>query len=129
LKHDEYESERKRKRGQVCMITVDGVTVCIDPSLPLFNEMGRKYSMIIVAILRQKEEGINFNQIISFIPFSSTTIISRRLKKLAEIGIIEKLNSDGHLIYKLTKFGKELSDLLVPLMHLAEIHYGVKVTE
>jgi hypothetical protein len=48
---------------------------------------------------------------------------------LAEIGIIEKLNSDGHLIYKLTKFGKELSDLLVPLMHLAEIHYGVKVTE
>jgi hypothetical protein len=60
LKHDEYESERKRKRGQVCMITVDGVTVCIDPSLPLFNEMGRKYSMIIVAILRQKEEGIKF---------------------------------------------------------------------
>jgi DNA-binding HxlR family transcriptional regulator len=111
------------------MINVDGMTVCIDPSLPLFNELGKKYSMIILAILKHKEDGINFNQIISFIPFSSTTIISRRLKKMVEIGLIEKLNDRERLIYRLTDFGKELSDLIVPLMHLAEIHYGIKLTE
>ena len=48
---------------------------------------------------------------------------------MVEIGLIEKLNDRERLIYRLTDFGKELSDLIVPLMHLAEIHYGIKLTE
>lgn len=125
MKYDEYETERTRRRRQICMVEVDGRMVCIDPSLPLFSELGKKYTMTILTILKHKEEGINFNQIIRFIPFSSTAIISRRLKELAGMGLIEKLNNGEHVIYRLTEFGNELSELIVPLMHLAEIHYGV----
>ena len=41
------------------------------------------------------------------IPFSSSTIISRRLKELQENGLVKKISESGRISYKLTGLGCE----------------------
>ena len=64
----------------------------------------------------------NFNEILNDIPFSSSTIISRRLKDLQENGLVEKISESGRISYKLTDLGSKLREALHPLLILMDTY-------
>ncbi|MGC8608570.1 MAG: winged helix-turn-helix transcriptional regulator [Thermoplasmata archaeon] len=99
-------------------------TVCVDPSLPLLSLVGKKYTMLILGVIGNKERRKNFNEILLDIPHSSTTIVSKRLKELVDFGLIRRNESDNGVTYSLTEFGQNVRTSLLPLLRLME--YSVK---
>lgn len=95
-------------------------TVCIDPSLPLLSLIGRKYTMMIVGVIGNKGNRKNFNEILRDIPYSSSTIISRRLKELQDFRLIQRSEGTDGVNYALTSFGKNVRETLLPLLRLGE---------
>ncbi len=102
------------------MIEYGDSTVCIDPSLPLLNLIGKKYTMMVLGVIGNRENRKNFNEILRDIPYSSSTIISRRLKELYDAGLIERNSGVDGITYSLTEFGENVRESLLPLLHLAE---------
>ena len=95
-------------------------TVCIDPSLPLLSLIGRKYTMMIIGVIGNKGNRKNFNEILRDIPYSSSTIISRRLKELQGFRLINRNNGKDGVTYSLTGFGLNVREGLMPLLRLGE---------
>ena len=58
-----------------------------------------------------------FNDIRRGVPRISTTLLSQRLRKLAEIGVVERVRSAGGAEYRLTAAGEELRPLVMALGH------------
>lgn len=102
------------------MIEDKGSTVCIDPSLPLLNLVGKKYTMLVLGVIGNRGARKNFNEILRDIPNSSSTIISRRLKELQNYGLIKKSERVDGVTYSLTSFGQNVRESLMPLLHLVE---------
>jgi len=84
------EEKRAENRIKACMIDDGQRKVCIDPALPIMNLLGKKYTMMIIGVIGNEGNRKNFNEILSDIPFSSSTIISRRLKNLVNAGIVAR---------------------------------------
>ncbi|MGC8562715.1 MAG: winged helix-turn-helix transcriptional regulator [Thermoplasmata archaeon] len=114
------DQKRFLNKNKACMIDDQNSTVCIDPSLPLLNLIGKKYTMMILGVIGNKGNRKNFNEILRDIPFSSSTIISRRLKELQDLSLIERSDVAGGITYSLTRFGKDVRESLLPLLHLTE---------
>ena len=102
------------------MIEDNGSTVCVDPLLPLLNLIGKKYSMMVLGVIGNKGTRKNFNEILSDIPNSSSTIISKRLKDLQDYNLIQRSEGVNGVTYSLTKFGQEVRQGLMPLLHLVD---------
>lgn len=102
------------------MIEDNGSTVCIDPSLPLLDLIGKKYTMMILGVIGNKENRKNFNEILRDIPYSSSTIISRRLKELQVLRLISRSEDMDGVNYSLTEFGRNVRESLLPLLHMVE---------
>ncbi len=113
---DRLERARIEKRHGACMIRIADTELCVDPSLPFLNLIGKKYTMLILGVIGNQPDGANFNEILGDIPFSSSTIISRRLKELASLNIILKDERDGRTTYSLTEQGLVLRNALIPLI-------------
>jgi DNA-binding HxlR family transcriptional regulator len=58
-----------------------------------------------------------FNDIRRGVPRISTTLLSQRLRKLEEIGVVERVRSAGGAEYRLTAAGEELRPLVMALGH------------
>ncbi len=102
------------------MLEYGGALVCVDPALPTLGTIGKKYTMMIIGVIGNKGNKKNFNEIVNDIPFSSRTIISKRLKEMQRQGIIEKLNYNARISYSLTPLGVKLRNSLVPLLRILE---------
>jgi DNA-binding HxlR family transcriptional regulator len=102
------------------MIQDGDSTVCIDPSLPVLNQIGKKYTMMVLGVIGNTDNRKNFNEILNDIPFSSSTIISKRLKELQESGFILKHNRPEGITYSLTEFGLDVRNALIPLFRVIE---------
>ena len=113
-----YKLERVRMENHQisCMIKMADTELCVDPSLPFLNLIGKKYTVLILGVIGNQSEGANFNEILRDIPFSSSTIISRRLKELVIMDIIFKINGGDRITYSLTEQGQVLRDALIPLI-------------
>jgi DNA-binding HxlR family transcriptional regulator len=98
------------------MINNAGTYLCVDPSLPFLKIIGMKYTILILGVIGNRPGGTNFNEILMSIPFSSSTIISKRLKELVKLDIISKFNVDDRIIYSLTVQGQVIRDALIPLI-------------
>ncbi|MEM4778827.1 MAG: helix-turn-helix domain-containing protein [Thermoplasmatales archaeon] len=114
------EKERLQNRNKACMIEDYDSVVCIDPSIPLLNLIGKKYTMMVLGVIGNKGNRKNFNEILRDIPYSSSTIISKRLKELQDLGLIERNVGEKGVTYSLTSFGKSVRESLLPLLRLAE---------
>lgn len=114
------EVARIENRRKACMIEFGESTVCVDASIPILNLLGKKYTSLIIGVVGNSGEKKNFNEILRDIPFSSTTIISGRLKDLSEAGIIARIQRSDGISYSLTQFGKELRSSLLPLITTVE---------
>ncbi|MEM0128024.1 MAG: helix-turn-helix domain-containing protein [Thermoplasmatales archaeon] len=102
------------------MIECNQKMICVDPAIPVIGLIGKKYTIMIIGVLGNEGNRKNFNEILSDIPFSSSTIISKRLKELRNAGIIERKDYKGTVNYSLTKFGIKLRRALIPLFKLME---------
>ena len=58
-----------------------------------------------------------FNDIRRGVPRISTTLLSQRLRKLEQIGVVERVRSGGGAEYRLTAAGEELRPLVMALGH------------
>ena len=107
---------RVKNRTKACMIEYGESVVCVDPSLSVLDLIGKKYTMMIIGVIGNSGDRKNFNEILNDIPFSSSTIISRRLKDLQRSGLIEKINGTGRISYRLTKLGWSVREAIHPLL-------------
>ena len=76
------EDRRISNRKRACMLEYGDSLVCVDPSLGILELIGKKYTIMIIGVIGNSGNRKNFNEILNDIPFSSSTIISRRLKEL-----------------------------------------------
>lgn len=114
------EERRKVNKVKACMMEYGDRTVCIDPTIPLLSLIGKKYTMLILGVLGNGNNKKNFNEILRDIPYSSSTIISRRLKELQNAGLVTKIKESSGIKYNLTEFGKNVRKSLMPLFLLME---------
>ena len=111
---------RLENKSKACMIESGDFTVCIDPSLPLLNLIGKKYTMMVLGVIGNKGNRKNFNEILNDIPYSSSTIISKRLKDLQNFHLIQRHDGADGVTYSLSIFGQNVRESLLPLLHLVE---------
>ena len=90
-----------------CMLHENGKTICIDPSLPIFRLIGKRYTMFILGIIGNNNTRKNFNDIVKSIPGSSRTIIATRIKELIQADMIKKCHNEI-LTYELTELGYKI---------------------
>lgn len=102
------------------MIEDNGSIVCIDPSIPLLGLIGKKYTMMVLGVIGNEGNRRNFNEILRDIPYSSSTIISRRLKDLQDYNLIQRSEGKDGVTYSLTRFGRNVRESLMSLLHLVE---------
>ncbi len=102
------------------MIEYGRSLVCVDPSLSILELIGKKYTMMIIGVIGNSGNKKNFNEILKDIPFSSSTIISKRLRDLQAGGLIEKITESGRISYRLTDLGSKIREALRPLLLLMD---------
>lgn len=102
------------------MIEYGRSLVCVDPSLSILELIGKKYTMMIIGVIGNSGNKKNFNEILKDIPFSSSTIISKRLRDLRLGGLIEKITESGRISYRLTDLGSKIREALRPLLLLMD---------
>ncbi len=90
-----------------CMLHESGRTICIDPSLPIFRLIGKRYTMLILGVIGNNNTRKNFNDIVKSIPGSSRTIIATRIKELIQAGMIRRCYNEI-LTYELTELGYKI---------------------
>jgi DNA-binding HxlR family transcriptional regulator len=117
---DKPGDRRTGNRNRACMIEYGGSLVCVDPSLSILEVIGKKYTMMIIGVIGNSGYKKNFNEILKNIPFSSSTIISKRLRDLQAGGLIEKISGSGRISYRLTDLGSKIREALRPLLLLMD---------
>ncbi len=114
------EQRRISNRTRACMIEYGNLTICIDPSISILKVLGKKYTILILALLGNNIKKKNFNEILKDIPFSSATAISSRLKELISLGLVSR-DENQTITYSLTDYGKLIRKDLKPLLeHIGE---------
>ncbi|MEM4589155.1 MAG: helix-turn-helix domain-containing protein, partial [Thermoplasmata archaeon] len=92
-----------------CMIGYRGKTICVLPSEKILNVLGKKYTILIIALLGNQDK-VNFNEILKKTGFPRPNLLSQRLKELEELDLIKKKiiteKAPISTIYMLTKKGK-----------------------
>ena len=94
----------ENSRNNACMIYDQNKSMCVDTSLPVFNLLGKRYTMFILGVIGNNNTRKNFNDILNSIPGSNRTIIARRLKDLVNMGIVKRCKNKI-VTYELTSLG------------------------
>lgn len=94
----------ENSRNNACMIYDQNKSICVDTSLPVFNLLGKRYTMFILGVIGNNNTRKNFNDILNSIPGSNRTIIARRLKDLVNMGIVKRCKNKI-VTYELTYLG------------------------
>ena len=109
------DKKRLDRKELSCMLSVGERVVCIDPSVPILHLLGKKHTAAIIVVIGNTGGKKNFNEILNDIPFSSSTIISERLKELVNHGIASRNETEDGVIYALTPTGNELRKIMIEL--------------
>ena len=108
-----------------CMIGYRGKTICVLPSEKILNVLGKKYTILVIALLGNQDK-VNFNEILKKTGSPRPNLLSQRLKELEELDLIKKKiiteKAPISTIYMLTKKGKKLRSLLLPLLAWVELN-------
>lgn len=100
---------------------VDGTCYC--PLTGTIDTLSGKYAMQLISIVGA-HESLRFAEIEAHLPTASTTTIATRLDEFREAGLIERTQYDEippRVEYELTDEGREVCDLLEPLLEWAEL--------
>ena len=117
-----YESKRKGRKMRSCMVNVGNSTVCIDPSVPILHTLGKKHTAAILVVVGNNSSKKNFNEILNDIPFSSSTLISARLKELVDQKLVLRKETEEGVTYQLTPRGEEVRKIMTELF----IYFDIK---
>ncbi|MGC8689554.1 MAG: winged helix-turn-helix transcriptional regulator [Thermoplasmata archaeon] len=102
-----------------CMVDYRGRTICILPSERVLNILGKKYTLLIIALLGNREK-VNFNEIMKKTGCPRPNLLSMRLKELENQGLIRREIISGErpirVDYSLTPKGKRLRKLILPIL-------------
>lgn len=105
--------------AKACMIYEGERTICIDPSLPIFRLIGKRYTMLVLGVIGNNNTRKNFNDIAKSIPGSSRTIIAKRIKDLVEAGIVKRCKNEI-ISYELTEFGYKIRKGIISFLEQIE---------
>jgi len=104
---------------EACMINVGKKRICIYPSEQVLNIFGKKYTLLIVALLGNRK-AVKFNEILRNVGSPRPNLLSQRLQELETIGVVRKKvraeRKPVSIEYSLTKKGNELRKAIVPLL-------------
>ncbi|MVT13469.1 MAG: transcriptional regulator [Euryarchaeota archaeon] len=96
-----------------------GKTICILPSEKILNVLGKKYTLLIIALLGNQKR-VKFNDIMKKTGCPRPNLLSIRLRELEELGLIKKRimgeNRPLSVEYMLTRDGKKLRSLIIPIL-------------
>lgn len=101
---------------------MEGQEYCIDPLGPLFDAMGRKWALLIVAVLGN-ERMMRFSELQAALLDISPRTLSDRLKDLERVGLLRRrayAEVPPRVEYALTAKGEALRQSLVPMLRWAE---------
>jgi DNA-binding HxlR family transcriptional regulator len=104
------------------MIEVNGKKVCLYPSEKIIKLLGKEYTILIVGLLGNREKS-SFNEIAKSVGNPSPNLLSHRLHEMEEAGLIlrDVVNTRPVSVkYSLTKRGRELRGLLIPVFKWLE---------
>lgn len=99
------DSYRMEKKWENCIIEVSGKKVCIDNGAYTLSKIIRKFTVLIIFVIKNKEKA-RFSEIVESVPYASNNIISKRLKFLQKENIVCK--DPENLTYSLTEKGNEV---------------------
>jgi len=109
--------------SKACMIYSGEKVICIYPSEKILNVIGKKYTLLIIALLGN-ENYVKFNDILRNLGSPSANIISMRLKELEKLGFVRKRIIENikpiSIEYSLTEDGRKLRELIIPLLSWIE---------
>ena len=97
---------------EACMIRYGNEIICVDPSIPIFSILGKKYTILIMGTLSGRSEKATFNQIRKSIPDASARVLSIRLKEMEQKGIVRREMYQNHVTYFLTDTGMKIKESL-----------------
>ncbi len=75
--------------------------------------LGERWTNLIIRELGAGSE--SFSDLRRGMPLISPTLLSSRLKSLEHSGVVERQDSDGHIRYRLTRAGEELTPIIAQL--------------
>jgi DNA-binding HxlR family transcriptional regulator len=76
--------------------------------------------MIVLGVIGNRGNGKNFNEILKDIHYSSSRIISKRLKEPQNFQLIQRHKGAEGVTYTLSGFGHNVRESLLPLLHMVE---------
>lgn len=102
-----------------CMVDYRGRTICILPSEKVLNILGKKYTLLIIALLGN-QKSVKFNEIMKKTGCPRPNLLSTRLKELENLYLIKRKVIDESrpvsVEYSLTDRGKKLRELILPIL-------------
>lgn len=111
---------RPKASERVCNIEVDGETLCVYPLDDVIEQLGKRWTLLLVGSLGQGRR--RFNEIQSDLAGMSSRTLSERLKALEGLGIVEREAFNEvplRVEYSLSAKGRRLLDAMVPLLRWA----------
>lgn len=102
----------------ICCLMSGGGEGC--PVTRAWRVIGKPWRLVVVE--RLLERPMSFNEIMSTLEGISTRTLSRILKELTELGVVESYTTAGgrRRYYKLTKMGQELKPIINDLRSWGE---------
>ncbi len=98
--------------------------ICIYPSQKILRLLGKEYTLLIIGLLGNVEEGIGFNEMARSIGNPRPSVLSTRLKEMEEAGgLVTRMVKNTRPVtvnYALSEKGRELRRLLIPLFRWLE---------
>ena len=97
---------------------------CIDPLAPVFDALGKKWALFIIAVLGNKRT-VRFGELQRSLLDISPRTLSDRLKELEAAGLVRRkayAEVPLRVEYALTSKGEALRESLLPMLRWAEKH-------
>lgn len=111
---------RPKASERVCNLVVDGEAICVYPLDDLLDQLGRRWTLLVIAAIGDATK--RFNQIQTELTGVSSRTLSERLKELEALGLLDRrafAEVPLHVEYSLTRKGRELLAALLPLLRWA----------
>lgn len=100
------------------MFHVDGREYCVDPASGVLALLGKQWTLPLIGVLGNRPSS-RFNELQDAIEGIGSKVLSRRLRELAELGLLERSTASAagpHAAYRLTEAGTRLRGAILPLL-------------
>lgn len=84
-----------------------------------YRELGKRWMGLIVDVLRQRPA--HFTEIVNTLSISKR-VLSSRLKELMELGVVDREDQGGNILYSLTESGEMLAGSIDVMREWAKKH-------